>query len=60
MNVRIVPRGQPTRTDLYSSIEHILCFQELWMLLDRRWQVRARIAVDYVAEVQLDEEGAVT
>ncbi len=62
MNVRIVPRGQPQRTDTYTGINDIVCDGDALQLLERKdsGYVDHRIPLSSVAEILLDEEGAVS
>lgn len=63
MNVRITPRGAPQRTDLYSSIVRVSSDGRLLKLEGdptRRTYSDAWFTLEEVAEIALDEDGAVT
>lgn len=60
MNVRIVPRGWPDRTDLYSGIppKGVLVSHGVLTLLSYSGTVVTRLPMHTVAEILLDEDGA--
>lgn len=65
MNVRIVPRGHPNRTDLYSTPMPLLvdCARDDTDVLTLWIMTRGRIValpLSEVAEILLDDEGAVS
>jgi hypothetical protein len=62
MNVRIVPREFPNRTELYSGVMYPLHQSDgvFVTLLGKNRSLIAVLPVHGVAEVLLDEEGAVS
>lgn len=61
MNVRVVPRGQPQRTDTYTGIAPpVNCNGQFWFLYHWRGGEPQALKVEDVAEIALDDEGAVS
>lgn len=64
MNVRITPRGAPNRTDLYGSIDRVWSNGFEVGLAQRANMLHTErvifVPLPYVAEIALDEDGAVT
>jgi len=57
MNVRITPRGQPQREDLYGGVGKVRSDGELLSLYDRRYPtVRVVLVQRQVAEIALDDD----
>ncbi len=57
MNVRIVPRGQPQRTDLYSGVGKVLSNGKEWLLITPFGHPIMSCGFGEVAELLLDDEG---
>lgn len=60
MNVRITPRGEPARTDLYGGVDIILCDTDRGRLKlvsrKRMWEPIAVLLTRDISEIALDED----
>lgn len=68
MNVRITPRGCPNRSDVYTGVQpgHVYSDGRVLFLgavlnpFWNQWQPAETIPLAEIAEIALDEDGAVT